>query len=118
MMEKIPDGIMIFFWCPHRVDEGRKGLKSSRDKKASHEPYGGEGRRACYDPGSEIWPGGREKKGEDNKWDGKNKKRVGGKLGECGVYRLRKKGQLINTWYELKKGSLIIFRIRGDESSP
>ena len=35
--------------------------------------------------------------------NGMVKKCVGGKLGECGVYRLRKKGQLINTWYELKK---------------
>ena len=42
MMEKIPDGIMIFFWCPHRVDEGRKGLKSSRDKKASPRAVWGE----------------------------------------------------------------------------
>ena len=36
---------------------------------------GGEGGKSLlYDPGSALRLGGREKKGKDNKWDGKRKK--------------------------------------------
>ena len=55
---------------------GKKGLKSSRDENARHEPQwgGGEERSLLCDPGSELRIGGREKKkGEDNKWDGKKR---------------------------------------------
>ena len=54
---------------------GKKELKSSRDRNARHEPYwvGGEKSLLC-DPGSELRLGGREQKGEDNKWDEKKRK--------------------------------------------
>ena len=51
------------------VDEEEK-LNFSRDKNARHEPWwvGGEKSLLC-DPGFEVRLGGREQKGEDNKWD-------------------------------------------------
>ena len=57
------------------VDEGRKSgkLLTIQMRGTNRRWVGGEKSLQC-DPGSELRLGGRENKGEDNKWDGRRKK--------------------------------------------
>ena len=63
---------------PGKFDASRRGkkeLKSFRDKKCKARTVVGRKSLLC-DPGSELRLGGREnRKGEDNTWDGKKKKK-------------------------------------------